>query len=55
MARAITYKFKGQPRQIPFSYDKFHDIYEVWVAVFRVHEEFCKGTFCKDFVYDVAE
>ena len=32
MARAITYKFKGQPRQIPFSYDKFHDIYEAVAA-----------------------
>jgi hypothetical protein len=32
MARAITYKFKGQPRQIAFSYDKFHDIYEAVAA-----------------------
>lgn len=23
--------------------------------MFRIHEEFCKGTFCEDFVYDVAE
>lgn len=32
MARAITYKFKGQPRKIAFSYDKFHDIYEAVAA-----------------------
>lgn len=32
MARIITYKFKGQPRKIPFSYDKFRDIYEAVAA-----------------------
>lgn len=32
MARAITYKFKGQPRKIAFSYDKFRDIYEAVAA-----------------------
>lgn len=32
MARSITYKFKGQPRKIAFSYDKFRDIYEAVAA-----------------------
>lgn len=32
MARHITYTFKGQQRQIAFSYDKFHDVYEAVAA-----------------------
>ncbi len=30
--RFVTYKFKGQARRIPFSYDKFHDMYEAAAA-----------------------
>ena len=30
--RFVTYKFKGQVRRIPFSYDKFHDMYEAAAA-----------------------
>ncbi len=30
--RYITYKYKGQPRRIPFSFDKFHDMYEAAAA-----------------------
>lgn len=32
MSRWITYKFKGQAKKIPFSYDKFHDMYEAVAA-----------------------
>ena len=32
MSRSISYKFKGQSKKIPFSYDKFHDMYEAVAA-----------------------
>ncbi|WOT05743.1 DUF2960 domain-containing protein [Shewanella youngdeokensis] len=32
MATRITYKFKGEEREINFAYDKFHDIYEAVAA-----------------------
>jgi hypothetical protein len=32
MSRSISYKFKGQSKKIPFSYDKFLDMYEAVAA-----------------------
>jgi len=32
MSRHITYSFKGQPRKIAFSYDKFRDVHEAVAA-----------------------
>ncbi len=32
MARHITYTYKGQPRRIAFSYDKFRDVHEAVAA-----------------------
>jgi len=32
MARLVSYRFKGVARQIPFSYDRFRDLYEAVAA-----------------------